>query len=71
MKVKIIDFLLEMGKICDEHNNGRCFKHHFNYEGEKFHGCIKDDMSNPKNAKMIKDITLNAWRSVKQNEQSI
>ena len=71
MKVKIIDFLLEMGKICDEYNNGSCFKCPFNYEGETFHGCMKDDMSNPKNAKMIKDITLNAWRSVKQNEQSI
>ena len=46
MKVKIIDFLLEMGKICDNHNNERCFKCPFNYEGETFHGCIKDDMSN-------------------------
>ena len=46
MKVKIIDFLLEMGKICDNHNNERCFKCTFNYEGETFHGCIKDDMSN-------------------------
>ena len=58
MKVKIIDFLLEMGKICDEHNNESCFKCPFNYEGETFHGCIKDDMSNHKNAKMIKEITL-------------
>ena len=46
MKVKIIEFLLEMGKICDNHNNERCFKCPFNYEGETFHGCIKYDMSN-------------------------
>lgn len=58
MKVKIIDFLLEMGKICDEYNNWSCFKCPFNYEGETFHGCMKDDMSKPEHAKMIKEITL-------------
>ena len=58
MKVKITDFLISMGKICDEHNNGICYKCPFNYEGETFHGCLKDDMSNPKHAKMITKITL-------------
>ena len=57
MKVKITDFLIAMGKICDEHKNN-CFNCPFTYDGETFYGCMKDDMSDPEHAKMIKDITL-------------
>lgn len=57
MKVKIIDFLLSIGKICDEHSDS-CNNCPLCVHEEKFNGCFKDDISNPKHAKMIKDITL-------------
>lgn len=57
MKVKITDFLLTIGEICDKHNDN-CGNCPFSVDDGNFHGCLKDDMSNPKHANMIKDITL-------------
>ena len=57
MKVKITDFLISMGNICDNHSSN-CCNCPFNVDDGNFYGCLKDDMSNPKHANMIKNITL-------------
>lgn len=56
-----------MGKICDEHVNC-CFGCQYFAEKGNFHRCLKDDMSNPTIAKMIKDITLNHMKEGGKNE---
>ena len=58
MKVKIRDFLLTMGEICDKHSDKCTNNCPFSVDDGYFYGCLKDDMSNPKHANMIKDITL-------------
>lgn len=57
MKIKITDFLLAMGEICDKHSDS-CNCCPLCVHEEKFNGCLKDDMSNPKHANMIRNIVL-------------
>lgn len=68
MRTKITDFLLTMGEICDKHN-GICGNCPFCVDDRSFHGCLKDDMSNPKHAKMIKDITLKYMKDRRTDTQ--
>lgn len=56
MKVKIKDFIIAMGNICDEQT--KCKECPFNIDTETFHGCIRDKQSEPKFAEIIKNETL-------------
>lgn len=61
MKVKIKDFIIAMGNICNEYigESQQSYKGcPFNIDTETFHGCIRDKQSEPKFAEIIKNETL-------------
>ena len=60
-KVKITDFIIAMGEICELHSScdsPYCFGCPFNIDDGNFHGCIRDKQCNPKFAEIIKKETI-------------
>ena len=57
MAVRIVDFIMAMGQICEEHYNS-CESCPFCRDIGTFHGCILDSKHDPEFAEIIKYETL-------------
>ena len=57
MAVRIVDFIMSMGQICEDHYNC-CESCPFCRDIGTFHGCILDSKHDPEFAEIIKNETL-------------
>lgn len=65
MAVRIVDFIMAMGEICEEHCNS-CKSCPFCRDIGTFHGCIIDGRSDPELAEIIKNETLKHMKKAKE-----
>ena len=72
MRVKIIDFLVAMGKICDDHADSckDCQMQRDYLETDGFSGCVCDNMANPKYAEIVKNEVLKYIKAGGLNDTS-
>lgn len=72
MRVKITDFLMAMGKICDDDMNScqGCPMQRDFRETDGFSGCVCDYMANPKYAEIVKNEVLKYIKAGGLNDTS-
>ena len=68
MAVRIVDFIMAMGQICEDHYN--CYENcQFCRDIGTFHGCILDSKHDPEFAEIIKNETLKHMKKAKEGRQ--